>query len=362
MNGSFNASLLPLKEGLIDQTSFLDELIDATAKLEVYKEKIRDSKLNASWFMPTLQQKEALASSALEGTQATLDGVLINQVTPNDKDKNLNEVSNYYSATVHGYDTLRRHDFSNEFFFDIHKTLMDGNVRKPKVIGEYRTEQNYIGKSDTSHAITFIPPAPEKVPELMENLIQYINAPEDHLRPLVRTAIVHAQFETIHPFMDGNGRVGRMLIPMYLFFQKQIDLPCFFISEALERDKIKYYTLLNNIRSNGDWNEWIRFFLTTVIRQCTKYIQMITDINALYEKHLDVATEMARSSNMVDVINVLYQHPVVSGKKIAEITNIPQTSINRYLALLVDAKILFTDNKRKNRTYYYYELLDILRA
>ena len=89
---------------------------------------------------------------------------------------------------------------------------------------------------------------------------------------------------------------------------------------------------------------------------------MITDINALYEKHLDVATEMARSSNMVDVINVLYQHPVVSGKKIAEITNIPQTSINRYLALLVDAKILFTDNKRKNRTYYYYELLDILRA
>ena len=100
MNGSFKASILPLEAGIIDQTCFLDELIDATAKLEVYKEKIRDSKLDASWFMPTLQQKEALASSALEGTQATLDGVLINQVTPNDKDKNLNEVSNYYSATV----------------------------------------------------------------------------------------------------------------------------------------------------------------------------------------------------------------------------------------------------------------------
>lgn len=362
MDGSYKASLLPLETGIIDQTFFLDELIDATAKLEVYKEKIRDSKLNASWFMPTLQQKEALASSALEGTQATLDGVLINQVSPNDKDKNLNEVNDYYTATVQGYDTLRRHDFSNDFFFDIHRALMEGNVRKPKVIGEYRTEQNYIGKNDASHAITFIPPSPEKVPELMENLIRYINTPEDHLRPLVRIAIIHAQFETIHPFMDGNGRVGRMLIPMYLFFQKQIDLPCFFISEALERDKIKYYTLLNNIRSNGDWNEWIRFFLTTVARQCTKYIQMITDINSLYEKHLDIATELARSSNMVDVINILYQHPVTSGKKIAELAKIPQTSINRYLSLLVKAKILYTDNRRKNRNYYYYDLLDILRA
>ena len=89
---------------------------------------------------------------------------------------------------------------------------------------------------------------------------------------------------------------------------------------------------------------------------------MITDINALYEKHLDIATKMARSSNMVDIINVLYQNPVVSSKKIAELTKIPPTSINRYLSLLVEAKILFTDNKRKNRTYYYYELMDILRA
>lgn len=162
--------------------------------------------------------------------------------------------------------------------------------------------------------------------------------------------------------MDGNGRVGRMLIPMYLYSQKQIDLPCFFISEALERDKIKYYTLLNNIRYNGDWNEWIKFFLSTVAKQCDKYIKMITDINMLYQKHLAVACDLARSSKIVDVINVLYQHPVTSGIQIAELTDVPQTSINRYLNLLVQEKILYTDNKRKNRTYYYYDLLDILRA
>ena len=114
MNGSYNAQLLPLEAGLVDYSYFVEELIDATAKLEVYKEKIKDSKLDSAWFMPTLQQKEALSSSLLEGTQATLDGVLINQVVPNEKDKNLNEVKNYYDATVRGYRVLNRESFSDE--------------------------------------------------------------------------------------------------------------------------------------------------------------------------------------------------------------------------------------------------------
>lgn len=361
MNNAYEASLLPLDDTSINQTYFLDELIDATTKLEVYKEKIKDSKLDSHWFMPTLQQKEALASSMLEGTQATLDGVLVNQVTPNDKDKNLNEVHNYYNATVKGYESLKRRDFSDEFFFDIHRALMQGNVRKPTLIGEYRKEQNYIGKYDKTHSITFVPPAPEKVSGLMDNLISYINNPTDKYRPLVRTAIVHAQFETIHPFMDGNGRVGRILIPMYLFAQKQIELPCFFISEALERDKLRYYTLLNNIRIYGDWNEWIKFFLATVTKQCEKYIQIITKINALYSKHMKVACDTARSSNMVEIINTLYQYPITTAKQIANATDIPMTSINRYLAQLVDSKILFTDNKSRNRTFFYFDLLEILR-
>ena len=326
------------------------------------RKKIKDSKLDSSWFMPTLQQKEALASSQLEGTQATLDGVLVNQVAPNDKDKNLNEVSNYYLATIRGYETLKKHDFSDVFFFNIHKALMQGNVRKPSLIGEYRKEQNYIGKHDKSHSITFIPPTPDKVPALMNNLIEYINNPNDNFRPLVRTAIIHAQFETIHPFMDGNGRVGRILIPMYLFSQKQIELPCFFISESLERDKLRYYTLLNNIRTKGDWNEWIKFFLDTVKKQCDKYIQIITEINTLYSKHMSIACDMARSSNMVDIINALYKYPVATAKQIAGVTNIPMTSVNRYLGKLVENMILFTDNKSRNRTFFYYDLLEILRA
>lgn len=362
MNTAYEAILLPLGSSTIDQSYFFEELIDATAKFEVYKEKIKDSKLDSTWFMPTLQQKEALASSLLEGTQATLDGVLVNQIAPNDKDKNLNEVSNYYLATVRGYNALKKRDFSDEFFFDIHRALMSGNVRKPSLVGEYRREQNYIGRYDKTHSITFVPPAPEKVPDLMNNLINYINEPTDNFRPLVRTAIVHAQFETIHPFMDGNGRVGRMLIPMYLFAQKQIELPCFFISEALERDKLRYYTLLNNIRTKNDWNEWIKFFLSTVAKQCEKYIRIITEINELYIQHTSIVHNMVRSSNMLEIINAIYKHPITSAKQIADSTGIPISSVNRYLAQLVENNILFTDNKSRNRTYFCYDLLEILRA
>ena len=142
MTGSYQASMLPLKSGIINQTLFFEELIDATSKLEVYKEKIRDSKLDSTWFMPTLQQKEAVASSAIEGTQATLDGVLINQLTPNESNQDVNKVMNYYLATVTGYDLLRYHDFSHEFFFTMHSALMRGNVEKPDVVGAYRATQN----------------------------------------------------------------------------------------------------------------------------------------------------------------------------------------------------------------------------
>lgn len=361
MKNIYTPPLLPLENNIIDQMYFIDELVDASTKLEVYKTKIKDSKIDSSWFLPTLQQKEALASSKLEGTQATLDGILINQVEPNTEDKNINEVLNYCIATQQGYDNLKKRDFTNEFFFDLHNTLMKGNVRKPSVIGKYRNEQNYIGRNDNTHAITFIPPAPTDVPMLMNNLIEYINNSTDNFKPLIKTAIIHAQFETIHPFMDGNGRVGRMLIPMYLFAQKQIELPCFFISEALERDKPKYYTLLNNIREKNDWNEWIKYFLLTVAKQCDKYIEIITNINILYEEHLKKACNIVHSSNMIAIINALYQHPVTTSKQIAEVTKIPMTSVNRYLSQLLDNKMLYSDQKYRNRKFFYIDLLDILR-
>ena len=359
---AFHPSMLPIDSELIKTDVFLDELIDASTSLEVYKEKIKDSKLDRAWFLPTLQQKEALASSMIEGTQATLDGVLVNRVVPDKKDVDIQEVLNYDAATEYGYRYLKRGDFDKDFILDLHKILLSGKVRKQTdQIGEFRTHQNYVGTMGRKREITYTPPEPEMVEKLIDNLIEYIEKPKDNYRSLVRIAIIHAQFETIHPFMDGNGRVGRILIPLYLYYVEQIDMPCFFVSEALERDKLKYYTLLNNIRNKNEWSEWIKFFLVTVKNQCDKYIRMISDINLLYEKDLEKASGLVRTGNMRTLINLLYKYPIVNSSTIAQCSNIPSATINRYLNVLVDADILYTDDKSRNRTYFYYDLLNILR-
>lgn len=359
---AFHPSQLPIDSIFIKTEMFLDELIDASTKLEVYKEKIKDSKLDRAWFLPTLQQKEALASSMIEGTQATLDGVLVNRVVPDKKDVNIQEVLNYDSATEYGYRYLKKGDFDKEFILDLHKMLLDGKVRKQTDrVGVFRTQQNYIGTMGGKREIIYTPPEPEMVETLVDNLIDYIKNPQDKYRDLVRIAIIHAQFETIHPFMDGNGRVGRILIPLYLYYVDQIDMPCFFVSEALERDKLRYYTLLNNIRSKNEWSEWIKFFLITVKNQCDKYIHMISDINLLYEKDLEKANGLVRTGNMRTLINLLYKYPIVNAATIAQCSDIPSATINRYLNILVEAEILYTDGKSRNRTYFYYDLLNILR-
>jgi Fic family protein len=359
---AYRPELLLLEKEKLNSSVYFDALIDATAMFEIYKEKISDSKLNQNWFLPTLQHKEALASSLLEGTQATLDGVLIDQVVPDGKDNDLREIRNYDNATFFGYRYLSKNPFDKELILELHKHLMAGNVRGGNgEIGVFRSRQNYIGKMNKTHEITFTPPAPQDVPRLIDNLLEYITNTNDTQRPLVRTAIIHAQFETIHPFMDGNGRVGRMLIPLYLYYENQIALPCFFVSEALERDKMKYYTLLNNIRSKGQWSEWINFFLETVALQCSKYIKTISSINKLYEGHFASACALARSNQMSALVNLLYKYPVINAATVAKETEIPPASINRYLNLLVKAGILYTDNKSRNRTFFYYDLLNIIR-
>lgn len=361
MNNAYNCPLLPIEQGL-DVTLFIDELVEAASKLEVYKEKIKDSKLDSYWFMPSLQQKEAWASSKIEGTEATIDDVFINQSIPNAKDQDLNEVNNYYLATSLGHRILSTSSFSNRFLCDIHKVLMDGNVRKQGLIGEYRKSQNCIRRNDDSKTVTYVPPEPKHIRKLMDNLISYINNPSDNYHPLIRTAIIHAQFESIHPFSDGNGRVGRLLIPFYLYSKHQIELPCFFISEALEKDQRLYYSLLNNIREKQDWVSWIKFFLSTVAKQCDKYINIISEINTLYEDYLQIASEATNSAKVVDIVNILFEYPVLTARQISDKTGIPIASVNRNLNILIRKHIFITDDSIRNRFYFNYALLDIIKS
>ena len=149
---------------------------------------------------------------------------------------------------------------------------------------------------------------------------------------------------------------------MYLYMQDQISLPCFFISEALERDKFKYYDLLNGIRTKNDWGAWIDFFLHTVEQQCSKYIAMINDINLLYESGLEKAKSLIRNNKVVDLINLLYTFPIITTAIVVKYAKVPPATATRYLNALSEAKIIYTDGKLRNRTFYYYGLLNIIRA
>lgn len=361
MKEAYMPQELPKAFGNLDYSKFMDELIEATAALEVYMEKISDSKIDSSWFLPMLQNKEALSSSMMEGTQATLDGVLINQISPSDDDRNINEVVNYINATALGMKRLKRGDFDNELFFEIHKELMSGNVRKnTDTIGAYREKQNYIGRNDGE--LVYTPPKSEFVQPLMNNLISYMNDVKCKERPLIRIAIIHAQFETIHPFGDGNGRVGRIMIPLYLYAQNQISLPFFFISEALERDKHKYYKLLQDIREEGKWNEWIKFFLDTVAKQCRKNIRIIAEINKLYDKTKERACELIKSSSsVIKLVDLMFKYPIFDAKTIQSEADMPMATVNRYLNTLLEDGIIYTDGKKRNRNFYFYDLMTLIR-
>lgn len=356
---AYEPKLLPLNEEDLHPLVYMESLIDAVRSLAVYREKLKLSKLNIHWFLPTLQQKEALASAKLEGTQVTLNGVLEDQINPSGNDKDLTEVRNYFNAARKGEEHLMSTPMSKELIKSLHKTLLSGNVRRnaKTVPGEFRTSQNYIGKGKN---IIYVPPVPESLDSLLDNFVEYFNDTEDTTRPLVKAAIMHAQFETIHPFDDGNGRVGRILIPLYLFMHKQVSLPYFFISEALERNKYLYYELLNGVREKNGWDAWIDYFLKTVHQQCEKYIEMVDRINLLYEADLEKARAFISSNKVVNLMNLLYTYPIINSQIVIKEMDISPATVTRYLNLLVENRILTVNRKQRNKVYYYYKLLDIL--
>jgi len=193
-------------------------------------------------------------------------------------------------------------------------------------------------------------------------------------------AIIHSQFETIHPFLDGNGRIGRILIPLYLFDKKILRNANFFVSESLEKDKFKYYQLLNNTRvvitdeednkeqylkdmqtAKNNFTEWVEFFLESCIKQCDKDLEKIDAIDSLYEKISDKAKELIRTPGILQVIDLIFEYPIFTTKLIRDKIKIAPATLNGYLAKLVEAKVIYSDGKNRNRKYFFYDLLNIIR-
>lgn len=355
--------MLPLKEEIVDQMEFLHELIEANKSIVEYQTMLKNSKLNPQFLLRPMMLKEAVQSTKIEGTHVTLDEVMEAEAQTKKANKDAQEALNYYEALMQGMDALKNIPISTRLFKLMHKILLSNDVRgSSRAPGEFRKIQNFLGPEGcTMETATYIPPEPQYVYEYMSNLEKYINDPQDRYNELIRVAIIHAQFETIHPFLDGNGRIGRILIPLYLYNKGVIDYPNFFISDVLERDKHKYYRYLNDTRYKGDWTQWIKFFLECIHIQAKKNVRLIEEVNELYENELTKASTIINSSNVLNIMNVMFQRPIFTSKTLSSLTGLPEGTIRRYLNRLEEERIIFSDGKTRFKTYYYYNLLDKLR-
>lgn len=371
---------LPIEE-LIDINVFLNDLLEANRRLGEYEILLRKSKINPNLLLAPITLQEAIQSTRIEGTQVTLDDMLEYGADESMKNSDIQEVINYSDALRVGESMLSQIPISTRMIKEMHRILLSGNVRgKNRNPGEFRSTQNFIGEEGcTINNATFIPPEPHLVNDFMSNLEKYINEPTDNLNDLIRIAIIHAQFETIHPFLDGNGRIGRILIPLYLYSKNIINRPSFFMSESLEKDKFKYYKLLNDTRvvisddededqvkkdialASQKWNNWIKFFISCAISQANKNIQLIESIDSLYNTTIDKGKNIISSHKIIDIINIMFERPIFTKKTILNRLDIPASTLTNYLNKLEEAEVIYSNDKLRNKKYYFYDLITLLR-
>ena len=341
-----------------DVGAFLNELVEASKLLGAFDAKVIDSKF-ASPLLPLLHSKEAFASMAIEGTQTTMTDLLENEIETHANNAST-EYLNHLSALIRCENILMSDDFSNELVQNLHLWMMDGVLVRKKdiVLGKYKTRDNHIVNS--AGKTVYEPPAHTETKRYMDELVAYMNAPTDSAGALIRAAIAHAQFESIHPFEDGNGRVGRALVSLHLFKKKVIAHPYFFLSEAINREKSVYYSKLDGSRT-GNFTEWIAFFLRKVAYQAQRNIEYVDALTVLRERTREAVKSVVNSQKFDGIMKILFRHPVISSKVFCEQLGISNLQANRYLASLQKAGILHGNDKKRNRVYYFLDLLDLMQ-
>ena len=371
---------LPIPE-LLDMQRLMFPLMNAGTKIAVYNEKLKSTKVNHTNLLELFSLKEAVESTKIEGTQVTMDEMLNYRAVEKRATNDILEVVNYMRALREGQKLLNKYPISSSLIKKLHQVLMQGDSRggSSVVAGEFRTIQNFLGpKGATIETATYIPPEPQLVTEYISNLEKYINENDEDL-PLIKVALLHSQFETIHPFTDGNGRTGRILIPLYLYSENVIDEPNFLVSESLEKDKYKYYALLNNTRvvfpdeeyypkeyeqkmidAKKSMTEWVEFFLNACISQADKNIQKIDAVNTLYENTIAKAKDITNTITMIDVIDTIFRYPIFTTANIHDNLEISASTLNNYLNKLCESNIIYSDGAARNRKYFFYDLISII--
>lgn len=275
---------------------------------------------NPAVMLSPLTTQEAVLSSKIEGTQATVDEVLEQEaglIKQGEKYEDIQEISNYRLALYSAREHLKDYPIRLGFVRELHRILMSSVRGQDKTPGEFRLDQNWIGKYGcTMEQATFVPPNPHQLLDHLQAWEKYLDS--DDVDFLLQTAVVHAQFELLHPFKDGNGRIGRILIPLFLYQKRALSQPMFYLSEYLESHRDDYYQRLKAISTEGDWNGWIAFFLHAIITQAGQNSIRVTAIQSLYEEMKLAIQAATHSQYTVHVLDAIFSKPVFRSSDLAQ--------------------------------------------
>jgi Fic family protein len=314
-----------------------------------------------------LTTQEAVLSSRIEGTQATMGEVLEYEagagsaIDPT-KREDIEEVLNYRRAMRQATDEMQRLPLCNRLIKKLHETLLSGVRGHDRARGKFRTIQYYIGPYGRPiEEARFIPIAPELLEAAMARWEKYLH--ESTSDVLVQLAVIHAEFESLHPFLDGNGRIGRMLVPLYLFDRNLLQSPMFYLSEYLEANRQEYYDRLLAVSRDGDWTGWCRFFLEALQRQADSNKARARKILSLYQQKKEWIVELTRSPHAIRALDWFFCVPIFKSSDFIEQANIPDATARRILTLVSGKgrllKTLQKGSGRRPAVYAFTELLNI---
>ena len=360
---SFVPSSLPPNPPVVLDAEGVELLIAAHRQLAVL-EGLATRIPNMELFMSMYVRKEALLSSQIEGTQATLDDVLDPLLDVN-ANRDVADVVNYIRATEFALRRRSELPLCSRLIREMHGVLMEGVRGQEKYPGEFRRTQNWVGGAgSTLKNARFIPPNVEDMNAAMSALEAYMNA-DAVLDLLIRTALIHYQFETIHPFLDGNGRVGRLLITLFLMEKHLLSAPALYISYFLKQNRIEYYDRMSEVRRTGNYEQWIMFSLRAVAESAADAIDTVDRLHDLHEKNIALLTEGVNRKQfptLTKLFSYLEAHPIIEVKKTAEVLGVSYNAAARAVGVLMEKGILEQrEQVGKTRIYSYEGYLDILR-
>jgi len=341
---------------LIDQLGHADRLI---GKLDMYSNYIP----NIDLFIEMHVTKEATLSSKIEGTRTNIDEAIFekDRITENKRD-DWQEVQNYMIAMRSAIKLMDTLPFSSRLIREAHKILLQGVRGETKLPGIFRTSQNWIGGKNINDA-TFVPPIDSEVQACMSDIEFFAHNSKVHFPELLKIALIHYQFETIHPFLDGNGRVGRLMIPLYLIEKGILSRPVLYLSKFLEKNRVRYYDNLMRVRLNNDIMGWFKFFLQGIIETAESGIETFDKILQLERVVKEkILTFGSRAENAQAVIIALFKKPVIDAKKAAVVTGLSMPSVYTLLDDMENQGLIKeATGAKRNKLYIFDDYIELFR-